>query len=261
MKSNTWRPERRNRKIGTAASGHGQSNKMVVPNSKLDRFGLDTWYVERINLSLIENHTIKNNPIKILYETPYEGFTYGCSPQDVIHLLNQVPENNTEFIDLIVFRQPTKKQIQQNSVWGRLLYCAQIGNNIGPAIYLEAQEIDSKLKWSRKLDLEGQAELQRLREDGHQIEETKREFIITRTEQTIRNTLLYRTLLHELGHWVQYFRDYLNDETALSEDSDIAYELYFAQPTIEHENFAHRYASQIGDTLRKDGIIPFNPII
>lgn len=260
MNSNTWRPERRNRNIGTAASGHGQSNKMVVPNSRLDRFGLDTWYVERVNPSIIEEHTIKNNSIKILYETPYEGFTYGCSPKDVIHLLNQVPEKNTELIDLIVFRQPTKKQIQQNSVWGRLLYCAIIGDNIGAAIYLEAQEIGSKIKWSRKLNLEDQAELKRLREDGHQIEETKREFIIIPTEQTIRNTILYRTLLHELGHWVQYDRDFLDDRTALSQNSDVAYELYFAQPSIEHENFAHRYASEIGSKLRKNGSIPFNPI-
>ncbi len=160
-------------------------------------------------------------------------------------------------IDLIVFRQPTKKQIQLSPVWGRLLYLADIGKHLGAAIYLEAQEVGVPFKWGRKLDLEGQAELIRLREDGHQIDETKREYIVTPSEETIRNTLLYRTLLHELGHWVQYTRDFLDDDTALSEDPDVAYQLYFAQPNIEHEYFAHRYAFEVAKRLRNGGIIPF----
>jgi hypothetical protein len=33
-----WRPERRNRKIGTADSGWRKENRMVVPNSWHDEF-------------------------------------------------------------------------------------------------------------------------------------------------------------------------------------------------------------------------------
>ncbi|MEP3277745.1 MAG: hypothetical protein ABJN26_18780 [Stappiaceae bacterium] len=234
---------------------------MVVPNSRLDRFGFDTWYVERLNPTRFEEHHIRGNSVKVLYETPYDGFTYGCSPKDTMHLLSHVPNDDCYHIEFIIFHQPTRKQIQLDSAWGRLWYYANFGKyGSGPAIYLEAQEINSQIKWSRKLNLEGQAELKRLREDGHLIDETKRDFIITLREKTIRNTVLYRTLLHELGHWAQYDKDFLDEDTALSTDSDVAYELYFAKPQIEHEQFAHRYASEVGDQLRLSGVIPFEAL-
>ena len=84
--------------------------------------------------------------------------------------------------------------------------------------------------------------------------------MFTLSKTSIRNTILYRTLLHELGHWVQYERDLLNDETALFEDADVACDLYFAQPKIEHENFAHHYASELNELLRTKGVIPFEQL-
>ena len=47
-----------------------------------------------------------------------------------------VPGDAFELIDMIVFRQPTRKQIRLSSVWGRLLYWATIGRRTGTAIYL-----------------------------------------------------------------------------------------------------------------------------
>jgi hypothetical protein len=257
MNSSNRRPERRNRKIGTAASGYGQSNKMTIPNSRLDRFGIASLYQERIKSEFVEKARIGPFDVAILYEKPRPGFAYGCTPKDVVHLLSQVPDGHCDMIDLIVFRQPTRKQSQQHSVWGRLQYFAMIGDHIGAAIFLEAQEVGYSFKWKRKMSLESQAELQRLRDDGHLVEESKREFTITPTEESIRNTVLYRTLLHELGHWQQYEKEALDEMTALSDDLDVAYDLYFAKPTVEREQFAHRYASEMGNLLRKSGVIPF----
>ena len=110
------------------------------------------------------------------------------------------------------------------------------------------------------MGLDDQAELARLRGDGHIITENKREFVITPTEGSIRNTLLYRTVLHELGHWVQYEREALDEATSLSNDFDQAYDLYFSKPSVEHEQFAHRYAEETARELRNRGVLPFDPI-
>lgn len=261
MKKAVWRPERRNRNIGTAASGHGQSNRMTIPNSRLDRFGMETVYQERIKPTHVETVEIGNSSLVVLYEEPRPGFTYGCSPGDVTHLLSLVPEDDLNQIDLIIFRQPTNKQARHNPVWGRLRYCAAIGNHLGPAIYLEAQKIGASFSWKRKLNPDDQTELSRLRSAGNMITETKREFVITPTENSIRNTLLYQTLLHEVGHWVQFEKEALDETTSLSADLKLARDLYFAKPTAERERFAHRYADEMAHELRSSGKIPFDPII
>lgn len=260
MKKAVGRPERRNRNIGTAASGHGQSNRMTIPNSRLDRFGMDTVYQERVKPTLVEIVEVGSNSLVVLYEEPRPGFTYGCSPRDVTHLLSQIPADDFDLIDLIVFRQPTHKQARQNPVWGRLQYCALIGSHLGPAIYLEAQEIGASFRWNRKLSLDSQAELAKLRSDGHTITENKREFSITPSENSIRNTLLYRTVLHEVGHWVQYEREALDETSRLSNDPSLAYDLYFSKPSVELEQFAHRYATDTATELRSKGVLPFDPI-
>ena len=260
MKKSGWRPERRNRNIGTAASGHGQSNKMTIPNSRLDRFGMETVFQERVKPARVETIEIGGNSLTVSYEEPRPGFTYGCSPKDIAHLLSQIPADDFDLIDLMVFRQPTLKQARQNPVWGRLQYCALIGNHLGPAIYIEAQKIGASFKWSRKLSLDDQAELARLRSDGHVVTENRREFVITPSEDSIRNKLLYRTVLHEIGHWVQYEKEALDEITGLSDDLDLAYDLYFSKPGAEHEQFAHRYATEKAALLRSKGVLPFDPI-
>lgn len=233
---------------------------MVIPASLKDRFGNLTWYAERLKPSRIEQHTINGHTVKVLYEEPRKGFTYGCSPGDAVHLLAQVESDHLEALSLILFRQPTRKQVRIRPVWGRMIYFAEIGSHYGAAVCLEAQEVGAKLKWPKKLSLQDVDEVQRLLGDGHSMEETKREYIFTLSEASIRNTLLYRTLLHELGHWVEYSQDFLDDATALSEDPDIAYDLYFAKPTSEREAFAHRYATETAEILRLNGVIPFDPI-
>lgn len=233
---------------------------MTIPNSRIDRFGIDSWYHERVKPQFVEKAQIGDDDVLMLYEKPRLGFTYGCSPKDVVHLLSKVPDGYCNMINLIVFRQPTRKQVQQCRVWGRMQYWAFIGGHVGTAIVLEAQEIGLSYKWKRKMSLDNQAEFQILRDDGHLIEESKREFTITITEESIRNTILYRTVFHELGHWKQYEREALDEMTAINNDSDVACDLYFAKPTTEREQYAHRYAFDVGKLLRESRVIPFEAI-
>lgn len=249
------RPERRNRKIGTAASGYGQSNKMKIPESWVDSTGRCTCYYERIQADFTGEYAIGERRIKVFYEKPWGGFSYGCSPEDVVHVLSQVPSDDIRLLDYVVFRQPTRKQLQQFPVWGRLIYCAEIGDLTGPTIFLESQELGSEFKWPRKLNVEDRAEVERLKADGHIFEDTRRHHINRMTEPAIRNTLLYRTLLHELGHWVDYDRKVLS-----ADDVDLAADLYFARPRVEREQFAHRYAEEMAARLRAEKTIPFAPL-
>jgi hypothetical protein len=234
---------------------------MGIPVSWFDRNGVPTPYSNRLKPDLVEAFHVLGGSCTIFYEKPKEGFSYGCSPQDVLEMLSMVPPADREGLKAIAFRQPTAKQTLLNPVWGRLLYDADFGRYQGPAIVLEAVEVGRPLKWNRKLDVEHQLELERLRCDGHTVETTRREHIIGMTEASIRNTLLYRTLLHEIGHWVNWLEDTVRPETTLAVEPEAAEELYFAKPRTELEAFAHRYAGELSARLRASGFIPFAPLI
>jgi hypothetical protein len=254
MPTPIWRPERRNRNIGTPASGHGQSNRMRIPASRQDSNGNWSRYYERIRPDFVKDYRIGDDTIKILYERPREGFSYGCSPEDVAHVLAMLWDEDLLLPDFVVFRQPTRKQRQQHPVWGRLVYHAEIGDLSGSAIFLESQELGAKMRWSHKLDVEDRAEFERLKEDGHEFEQTKRHSTSRLTEKALRNTVLYRTLLHELGHWQHFENDVLAQE-----DLDLAADLYFAKPSVEKEQYAHGYAEEKARMLRSQSLIPFAP--
>lgn len=254
-----WRPERRNRNIGTKNSGYSKSNDMRIPESWQDKHGNYSLYYERLELAYAEEVSIGDFQTKVLYEKPHDGFSYGCSPADVIKLLTLVSVSVPAIPDIIAFRQPTRKQRQQFPVWGRFLCCAEFGRNEGTAIVLEAHELGASLRRSKHMNMEDRAEYERLIGDGHSFVETKRHFEAHLAEDSIRNTKLYRTLLHELGHLADYHQKVLSEETALDPDQDVAGDLYFLRPTSEREVFAHRFAEDLGRSLRADGKIPFAP--
>lgn len=257
--SGFWRPERRNRNIGKSWSGYSKSNDMRVPESWQDKHGNYSMFYERLETTIENDATIGVFDVKVLYEEPREGYSYGCTPADVIKVLTLAEGLSSNLPAIIVFRQPTRKQQQQRPVWGRFLYFAEIGKHEGTAIILEAQELGASLKWSKRMTLEDRAEYERLVADGHPFVETKRHFEAKLTEQGVRNTILYRTLLHELGHLAHYYHDVYYSRTALDADHDVARELYFSKPSSEREVFAHAFAQEIGQTLRHAGEMPFDP--
>lgn len=258
--SGVWRPERRNRNIGTKSSGYSKSNDMRIPESWLDKHGNCSLYYERLEPAHVKEVTLGEFHLKILYEKPQEGFSYGCSPPDIIKLLTLVAKTIPAMPDIIAFRQPTRKQQQQFPVWGRFLYFAEFGKHEGTAIVLEAQKLGALLKRSKSMTLEDRAEYDRLVRDGHLFIETKRHFEAKLIEDAVRSTKLYRTLLHELGHLADYHQKVLDDRTALDPDHSIAADLYFSRPTSEREVFAHAFAEKIGQSLRAAGAIPLDPL-
>jgi predicted GNAT family N-acyltransferase len=91
--------------------------------------------------------------------------------------------------------------IQQDEIlsciWGRLIYSYKFGNDYQPAIIIEAIDYSQKLKWDKKLSVENQKELNRLISDGHQFVDAGRIYEANFEINNVRNTQLYRTVLHE----------------------------------------------------------------
>jgi Mlc titration factor MtfA (ptsG expression regulator) len=86
-----------------------------------------------------------------------------------------------------------------------------------------------------------------LRADGNSVERERRHWRVTTNAAALRQTQLFRTLLHEMGHHV----DYVNNE---------ATGLPWSRHTKDRkEDFAHRYAQTVYDRLQAKGVVPFAP--
>jgi len=249
----TRNPTRRNKNIGTSKSGHGSNNKMVISSKFYDSRGF--W--ERLIDYQAISRKINEHEITFLIEPTKDNYKYYCTVEDIAYLLNFVPEEDIASIDLIIFRQSKRKEEILNSAWGRLAYCIHIGAFYGSAaVIIEAIDINRPIYWHSSLNPEESKELERLQQDGHKIIQDKRGFIIQKSKDSIRATQLYRTLLHEIGHWVQY--DNLVLSVAIDNTNDnTVFEKYDNMPQAEKEAFAHRYADTIKGNLINDGIIPF----
>lgn len=250
-----WRPERRNRNIGTAAAGHSKLNDMRIPEAWRDRNGSCSRFYERLDVVSKQRFAIEDFELTVLYEQPAEGCTYGCTPLDVVNLLSLVTTFTASLPEIIAFRQPTKKQRLLNPVWGRFIYFADFGALRGAAIILEAQELGARLDWPRRMSLLDRYEFDRLIEDGHEFKAGKRNFQARLAEKPVRNTMLFRTVPHELGHWDQYYREVLDDSTALDENPELASELYFSKPTSEREIYADAFAVKLRQGLISKGMM------
>ncbi|MEO0912781.1 MAG: hypothetical protein AAFY59_07310 [Pseudomonadota bacterium] len=252
-----WRAERGNRRSGTKAAGYARPRDMRVPESWTDRDGNHTLFYERLSVEREEVVEIGAGRVALLYEKPREGFTYGCGSADVVRMLELASCEGASLPDVVAFRQPTRKQKLLTPVWGRFLYWAEFGQRSGTAIVLEAQRLGDLMRWPRRMSLEDRDEYARLVADGHVFRPERRYFEAKLVEHAVRNTILYRTLLHELGHWAHYRQDVLEDATARDADWDIARQLYFSKPAIERETFAHGFPAKLGGALRDEGAIPF----
>ncbi|MGE3181155.1 MAG: hypothetical protein AB7N71_05950 [Phycisphaerae bacterium] len=175
-----------------------------------------------------------------MIEPVSRGCVHACTIDDIVRLLELMPGEDSRGFAQCVLRQPTRKQEILRPCWGRLLYWADGEVDRGPTIFLEAQSPSRVLRWETSLDPDEALELERLRVDGHSIDQTKREWVISSTIESIRATQLYRTIPHEMGHYVQFQR---------------AQE--FVKSHAERERFAHQYADKIRKMLINRGRIPF----
>jgi hypothetical protein len=156
--------------------------------------------------------------------------------------LQYAPPSDFGGVDFIMLRQPKRKEEIISPVWGRIAYFAEIGAYQGRAIFLEALNPSMPIRWTKSLEPDGQQELERLRGDGHEIITTRHDHKINVNMESIRATQLYRTLLHEIGHSV----DYDSNQVAFDRKS-----------SLDKEAFAHQYAEKLEERLVRFGVIPF----
>lgn len=243
-------PTRRNRNIGTPKQGHAPQNEMTIPES---------WYDRRLFYEKLGKTTlVQVDGFEILVEQTRQQSIHACTVEDVIYLLKLIPPEDLGDLKLIVLRQPKRKEEIMNPVWGRLIYKFNFQETTQTAILLEAIDFTKKLHFNKKMSLAGREEFSRLQADGHQFLEGKKYFTASYEPEFVRATQLYRTLLHEIGHYVDYQRYVLKYP---EEEREIHEEIYFRIPTAEKEKFAHSYAEKIGEMLRSAGKIPFAGIL
>lgn len=234
-------PTRRNRNLGTSRAGHGSDNKHVIPQSWHE----SRVYWEKLRDPIIVERLLYSSPITFFVEPPREDCAHACTVDDVMAVLKLLPREHQLLVKTFVFRQPTRKQELLNSCWGRWVYFVELGKYKGVAVYLDAQNPNKPLLWDKAQDPLGHEELERLRTDGHQVTRHKRHWEIGTSLETNRNTQLYRTLPHEIGHNVHFVAD---------RDAGID---HWARPVAEREQFAHRYADEFRQQTIRLHLLPF----
>lgn len=253
-------PTRRNRNIGTAKQGHGQNNELVIPERSNGLYWLD-----RVEDCHVEDRIIADRKVRFVIQANAQDCIHPCTVSDVEPILEALPQSDWAGLQTFVFRQPTRKQLVLSPVWGRLLYYSELSTGKGkllargPVIFLDAVQVDKTIAWSTSLDPDDSLELDRLRDDGHVVHRSGRKFNIAVSASSARNTQLYRTLLHEIGHWFDWLSK-VEEPAAKGGDRDSLERDYFARPKAEREAFAHRYAEAQRMLLDANGIIPFDQI-
>ena len=252
-------PTRRNRNIGTAKQGHGQNNKFVVPYPAVEMKS----FFERLDEYKTVVKIINGHKFKFIVEKTRQNSFHACTIEDIEKILQQIPISDYGELELIILRQPTRKEENLNSVWGRLIYSYEFEDDYLPAIIIEAVDLDRNFKWTKKLSIESQKELERLKKDGHQIKMRNRFYEAEYKIENIRSTQLYRTLLHEFGHYVHYLEvvERPGSENEEFEEWEKRSDYYHSLPTSEKEVFAHSYADKLKKELEEKRIIPFERIL
>ena len=249
-------PTRRNRNIGTSKQGHGQDNRMKIRYPKDD----NKVYFEELGNYTVEEHIIHDQNFQFVIEETRAGIEHACSVADLVYLLSHVPAEHYKGLNLIVLRQPKRKEEILNPVWGRLIYSYHFEDDYHPAIVLEATDLTKPSKRAKRLKPDELKEVERLKQDGHLMTSTKRYFVFEHSLEAVRNTQLYRTTLHEIGHYKEYLEKVGLDMGETEEEYEAwlkKYDAYFQIPSKEKEDYAHHYADMMKAQLEEQGLIPF----
>lgn len=234
-------PVRRSRNIGKAKQGHGQNNRFQIPDTWMDA----KVFYERLKSPIMVKRAIRGKEYIFLIEPTLKDYTHPCTVDDIEKLI-ELFAGDICYIDIIVLRQPSRKQVIMSSVWGRLAFYYEADACEGTAIVIEAQQINKPKTWSKSLGPELQRELSRLKNDGHQIKLDKRKTIIETSLESCRNTQLYRTIPHEVGHYMDFITS-----------GEAGYDL---KTKRQKEDYAHRYADDFIENMEADFKIPFDRI-
>jgi hypothetical protein len=250
-----WNPTRRNRNIGTVKQGHGNNNKLTIPWPCI----VAKSYFERLESYQKLERNINGHTFWFIVETPRDLSAHACSVSDIERIVAEIPFADYGDLKLIILRQPKRKEEILSPVWGRLIYSYEFEGNYHPAIIMEATVPGKKLIWPKSLSPNEQQEFERLKVDGHQFLEGKRNYTAILTFENVRHTQLYRTLPHEFGHYVHYLETVQRPghEDEDFEDWSKRDDDYHNIPKTEKEQYAHRYATALLEKLRSKNLIPF----
>jgi hypothetical protein len=252
-----WNPVRRNRNIGTAKQGHGQDNRLVIPSDWRDTRAF--W--ERLTRFRVAKRPIHGREMPFVVETTRQDCVYACTVEDVVRLLQAASAEHVFGIKGVILRQPKRKEQILSPVWGRLGYAVEVGPINGPAIIVEACPVPLTSRWPTKLRAADQEELERLLGEADRIERDGRHHLLHFGLNGVRRVQLYRTILHELGHWADWYEKVEVPARSHGNDWFRLRDAYWTRPRCERESFAHRYASGLAQRLRTQGIIPFERIM
>ncbi len=211
---------------------------MAIPESWRER----GHFYEQLTACVKVERSVAGRAVMFLVEPTRAGWRHPITPDDACRVLAEIPCADLAALDLIVMRQSTRKQHVLNPVWGRAVFAFAGAPIKGNAIVIEAVD-GSPIAWPISLSPALGLELDRLRDDGHDVRRLPRRFEIRPTSQSSRNTVLHRTLLHELGHLV--------DRARCPENA------WRRKPTVDKEAFAHRYAADAFARLLAAGVVPF----
>jgi len=171
-----WNPTRRNRNAGTKRHGHGSDNRMTIPES----WHQVRCFYEWLSSYVVVKRSVANAELVFLVEPTRSGWFHPCSIDDICRVLTHVPVEHLAQIDMVVMRQPTRKQRVLSPVWGRAIFAFDVAEYSGAAIVIEAQD-DRPITWSVSLSSDKARELDRLRSDGHDVRRSRRTFEICTT--------------------------------------------------------------------------------
>lgn len=205
-------------------------------------------------------YALSNHVFTVIVEPAAPGWKYYLSIPDILELLKLVPQDDRKDIAVIVFRQPKRKERIFSPVWGRMSYWAEFGAYSGTSIVIEAQPLDYSYRLQKDIGPVFAKELDALRNDGHIVETTRRHIEISCPPHAIRNTQLFRTVPHEIGHRMDYEEKVSAPFDRDEDDLDALMARYFSRPQREREQFADRYAEAVMSDFRRQETVPFPPL-
>ena len=239
-------PTRRNRNIGTSKQGYGQDNLQRIAESR-SKHGPTPCYFERLESFDDVAITIGRCEIRLIVEHTRDDAVHAVTIDDLARVMGWLPSADITGIGTLLLRQPKRREEMLRPVWGRVVFDGIMPNYRGPVLMLEAITLGSVWKWSHHLKPDDHRELQRYRDLGFDIRQTKRDFEIHPTLNAARAMQLHHTVPHEIGHWVQY--------------RSLGPECFEQTPHQEREDFAHRYADKFRNEARAIGHLPFERLI
>jgi hypothetical protein len=252
-----WNATRRNRNIGTAKQGHGQDNRLVIPSDWRDL----RRYWERLSTFTVVTRPVYCRDLPFVVEPTRADSVYACTIDDIATVLHAAPKAHVAGIQGVVLRQPKRKEEILSPVWGRLGYSAEVGPILGPTIVVEAIRLPLTLRYSARLGVPEQEELKRLLPEADRVEQDGRCRLLHFGLSGVRRVQLYRTVLHELGHWADYFEKVERPSRRKGGDWGALRDAYWQRPANERESFAHRYARELAEGLKARRLIPFERVL